>query len=51
VEEKNLITLDDLEDAVSRVRPGPVGGDFGGEAGSDFFFVPKRKLAPAGRER
>lgn len=49
--EKELITYDDLKDAVNRVRPGPVGGDFGGEAGSDFFFVPKHKPTPAGLER
>ncbi|HEX7312594.1 MAG TPA: caspase family protein [Pyrinomonadaceae bacterium] len=49
--EKELITFDDLKIAVDRVKPGPVGGDFGGEAGSDFFFVPKRNPAPAGLER
>jgi uncharacterized caspase-like protein len=39
---KEVITFDDIKNAVNRVKPGPVAGDFGGEPGSDFFFVPKR---------
>jgi hypothetical protein len=42
-EDMNYVAFDDMKVRINKVKPGPVSGDFGGDPGSDFFFVPKRK--------
>lgn len=49
--DRELITFDDIKAAINRVKPGPVAGDFGGDPGSDFFFVPKQSGNPIRPER